>query len=209
MSLQSILDNLIPEAAERVKEIINSIFGPMKNQSLTDDAVKDVAKELVTKNGKTTTLEIKNELRKKGYHAIQDDVSAIMDSVYMYIGMQFTVAGGHREYTYSNNTTSTTSNSSSNLGGLAVSTLGVKTTGYNSPGVAKSALPKKAKYSYKDAVKKLVKDAVKNDWCVKAAKGHHDDIYYAGDVPNYAVRYAYYKETGVLYKNTRARRVRG
>ncbi len=62
-------------------------------KTLTDDAVKDVAIDLINKNGKTTTLEIKKELRNQHYFATQTNVSAVMDSIYIAIGLDFTNKG--------------------------------------------------------------------------------------------------------------------
>lgn len=68
----------------------------MKN--LTDQAVIDAAKQLIAQNGSTTTLDIKNELRDQGYFATQNQVSAMMFNNFQSAGLEFSVAGGHREY---------------------------------------------------------------------------------------------------------------
>lgn len=49
-----------------------------KAMPLTKDAVLLVAQRLMLTVGQTSTLEVKLELRKKGYHALQDDVSVTM-----------------------------------------------------------------------------------------------------------------------------------
>jgi len=49
-----------------------------KAKPLTKDAVLLVAQRLMLTVGQTSTLEVKLELRKKGYHALQDDVSVTM-----------------------------------------------------------------------------------------------------------------------------------
>jgi len=74
-------------------------------KDLNDQAVIDVAKDLIAKNGSTTTLDIKNELRDQGYFATQNQVSAMMFNNFQSAGLEFSVAGGHREYVES--TTST------------------------------------------------------------------------------------------------------
>lgn len=48
------------------------------HQAITKDIVKDVAEELMEENGQTTTLEVKEELRKRGYFAVQKEVSDLM-----------------------------------------------------------------------------------------------------------------------------------
>ena len=68
----------------------------MKN--LNEQAVLDAAKQLIADNGSTTTLDIKNVLRNQGYFATQNQVSAIMFNNYRSAGLEFSVAGNHREY---------------------------------------------------------------------------------------------------------------
>jgi len=75
----------------------------MKN--LTDQAVIDVAKDLISKNGSTTTLDIKNELRDQGYFATQNQVSTMMFNNFQSAGLEFSIAGGHREYVETSITT--------------------------------------------------------------------------------------------------------
>lgn len=71
----------------------------MKNKkTLTKDAVRDVARELLEANDKTTTLEIKEELRDLGYEAVQADVSAFMDEIHPEEGWSFSTNGVYREY---------------------------------------------------------------------------------------------------------------
>ena len=200
------LNNLVPKVKTYVTNLINLI---MSNKSLTDDAVKDAAIALATRNGKTTTLEIKQELRNLGYFAVQEDVSAIMDNEYSNIGMNFVVSNGHRVYSF-NNSTSSTSNTSTptNLGGLSVSSLGVSNPASTTKGTGKPPVTKKrGKYSYKNITAINFTNVKKNDWIVSATTGIV--LYYEGAVPRYTVRYAYYKETGTPYKSVRARRVKG
>ena len=47
-------------------------------KKLSAKEVWHTAKKLIAKNGKTTTLEIKNKLREKGYFATQEKVSKAM-----------------------------------------------------------------------------------------------------------------------------------
>ena len=205
----NLLNSLNPKVKTYVVNLINLI---MNTNSLTDDAVRDAAKDLVTRNGKTTTLEIKQELRKKGYFAVQDDVSAIMDNEYSNIGMDFVVQSGHRVYSFINTTRSTTNtNPTTSLGGLSVSTLGVPASNQTRSTSGNTVKPpvtkKKGKYSYKNINKIDAFSTVKGDWKVSTSSG--TIIYYKGDVPRYTARYAYSKETGTPYKSVRARRVKG
>jgi len=68
----------------------------MKN--LNDQVVIDTAKELIAKNGSTTTLDIKEELRNQGYFATQNQVSTSMFTNAIAAGLDFTVVYGHRDY---------------------------------------------------------------------------------------------------------------
>lgn len=70
----------------------------MSYKTLTRDVVRDVAKDLLESNNTTTTLEIKQELRKQGYWAKQDDVSTHMDNIYFNENWTYTDNGGHRVY---------------------------------------------------------------------------------------------------------------
>lgn len=47
-------------------------------KKVTSKEVWHTAQKLIAKNSKTTTLEIKNKLRKKGYFATQEKVSKAM-----------------------------------------------------------------------------------------------------------------------------------
>lgn len=66
---------------------------------MTNSDVKDVAEELITLNGTTTTLEVKQALRLKGFFALQDEVSSAMSS----LGFNFTENGTYRTYTSKTN----------------------------------------------------------------------------------------------------------
>ena len=48
------------------------------HQAITSDIVKEVAEKLMESNGQTTTLEVKKELRNRGYWAKQKEVSDLM-----------------------------------------------------------------------------------------------------------------------------------
>ena len=54
----------------------------MNKQPLTEDTVLQVATDLITANGSTTTVDVKRELRKKDYEAFQSQVSKIMMDLY-------------------------------------------------------------------------------------------------------------------------------
>lgn len=55
------------------------------------DLIATVISELIEENTQTTTLEVKNELRRRGYVATQNTVSIVMDSL---VGNAFYGLGG-------------------------------------------------------------------------------------------------------------------
>lgn len=68
----------------------------MKN--LTSDVVFQTAKNLISQNGFTTTLDVKNELRTQGYWATQHQVSKMLFADYASEGLDFVQTGDHRQY---------------------------------------------------------------------------------------------------------------
>jgi len=62
----------------------NLIKNTMDNNTkqITPDAVREAAEALMSTNGSTTTLDVKQRLRQDGYWALQRDVSRIMDSLH-------------------------------------------------------------------------------------------------------------------------------
>ncbi len=64
-------------------------------------AVKQVAEHLMLTNLETTTLEVKNVLRKAGFIAFQQDVSRMMDVLSRQsVNWQYTCNGEFRTYTF-------------------------------------------------------------------------------------------------------------
>ena len=76
--------------------------------NLTLDSVKDIAESLIASAGSTTTLEVKKELRQKGYWAKQSEVSKHMNDIALSEGWNWHDNGTHRTYDKSINTTTTT-----------------------------------------------------------------------------------------------------
>ncbi|MCK9576368.1 MAG: hypothetical protein M0R51_10645, partial [Clostridia bacterium] len=69
------------------------------SKTLTKADVFDVASDLIETNGSTTTLDIKNELRVRGFFAKQADVSDLMIQVCAEENYSFSYNGVHRVYT--------------------------------------------------------------------------------------------------------------
>ena len=68
------------------------------NKKITQDIVKDKAYALMSKYGKTTTLDVKNALRAEDYWAVQQEISAMMDAIQQSEGWDFHANGRHRTY---------------------------------------------------------------------------------------------------------------
>lgn len=69
-----------------------------KNPVPTKNDVLVVAQRLMLAAGQTTTLEVKIELRKAGFHALQDDISKTMGDLAAEENWQIGDTGTHRLY---------------------------------------------------------------------------------------------------------------
>ena len=65
---------------------------------LTAAAVREAARLDAAHTGTTTTLDVKRELRDRGYWAVQSDVSFLMDQVASACGWPWWDLGGFRLY---------------------------------------------------------------------------------------------------------------
>lgn len=71
----------------------------MKYQVVTYADVESTARKLIEKNGETTTLDVKNNLRDQGFFAVQSDISRFMDQVANSVSeIEWNDTGGHRIY---------------------------------------------------------------------------------------------------------------
>lgn len=190
---------------QRTFVLIKKLFKMGNYKKLTGKAVMDVATSLIIKNGETTTLDVKKELRSQGYYAEQLEVSDIMDNNYKNYLMDFSNRSNHRVYTLIGVQTATTKTTFSSAGGLSISSV----LGTQTPTVSTSVKPKvKTKFSYKTINPIDKKDVKKGDWKVIDCYDTRNEMYFSGTIPKYTVRYKYYKETGVNYVDVRARKVK-
>lgn len=81
-------------------------------KQLTKSDVYDTAMDLIEDNGTTSTLEVKMELRNRGFFAKQADVSEFMLEIADEEKWSFTYNGVHRVYTIDTATATVTSNQS-------------------------------------------------------------------------------------------------
>lgn len=70
----------------------------MAKKVTTKADVFDVASDLIEQNGSTTTLDIKKEMRNRGFFALQADVSSLMIDICDEEDWSFTFNGVHRVY---------------------------------------------------------------------------------------------------------------
>ena len=160
----------------------------MKN--LTDSAVIDAALDLIKKNGKTTTLDIKRALRTDGYFATQGNISVIMNTLYSSNNLEFVNNGTYREYFEA---------SQSNLGGMNVPSLGGNVSSFGGMNISS---PKLSKQPSVPAVETT--SPVKGDWKVFENGTPNNCKYYAAGCSRNAARYAFAKGSGfVHYPDTR------
>lgn len=69
-------------------------------KTLTKEAVKGAAENLIETFGTTTTLDVKNKLRQTGFQAFQNEVSTLMDTVTAEERWQFNHNGRYRVYRF-------------------------------------------------------------------------------------------------------------
>jgi len=74
-------------------------------QPIDKNSVMQAALQLIARNGKTTSLEVKQELRAQGYWAKQSTVSSILQEVQSEQNWKKEEAGGHLEYSLPTMTT--------------------------------------------------------------------------------------------------------
>lgn len=73
-------------------------------KKLTKEAVCEIAETLIQKNGSTTTLDVKNHLRTRGYEAFQNDVSRFMQDLTTEESWNFRNNGRYKVYSFGNDT---------------------------------------------------------------------------------------------------------
>ena len=66
-----------------IKRILNNLLGNSNNSMKTHtiDDVREVLYALMAQHQSTTTLDVKNELRRLGFQAFQDQVSQLVNTI--------------------------------------------------------------------------------------------------------------------------------
>lgn len=146
----------------------------MKTISLNDVIV--VAADLMVKNGQTTTLEVKNELRNNGFKAFQVEVSQLMDTAKSSENWDVNDNGIHRTY--------------------SVVLTKASTPATTTAPVVKAAKPTRAAFL-----------GTSGDWEVNSVTDSQV-LYFGSHLTRDEVRRAYAKAVGVLFVDTRSRKVK-
>jgi hypothetical protein len=164
----------------------------MKNLVKSD--VYDVALDLIEENGSTTTLDVKNELRTRGFFAKQADVSEFMLEVAAEEKWDFTYNGVHRVYTIKVASVSNQLKAAGNTGCCLTSTAGVTKVTSDS-------------YTKRDGTTIETMedcDADTGDFRVWSVDSN-DELYFSGneDYTRSDIRFAFSKITGEAFEDTR------
>jgi predicted DNA-binding WGR domain protein len=89
-----------------IKRILNNLLGN-SNESMkthTIDDVRDVLYTLIAQNKSTTTLDVKNELRRLGFQAFQDQVSQMVNTIASQDSLSFRHNGKFNIYSFGQDT---------------------------------------------------------------------------------------------------------
>jgi predicted DNA-binding WGR domain protein len=85
-------------------------MNPSNHKPLNRESIQEVAEKLMTDNLQTTTLEVKNQLRKDGYYAEQNEVSRWMLQLATWQNWTMANQGNHRVYRFRNDSNDTLTN---------------------------------------------------------------------------------------------------
>lgn len=207
-------------------KVINVVSKPepdaqIGNKTLTQDIVRDVANELISLNGSTTNLDVKNELRKRGYWAVQSDVSDFMQNIASSVGSGWDTSNNGKFNTYSEQSTGVPSSHSNSAPATPAAP---PTTRKRKPAVRGKVVPmiffrNLASLNDVDVEgKQLIKDAINGqklnttnfistqDIWVVYCPSTKDVGLFEPDFSSDDVRNAFRKEIQVKVQDTRARR---
>ena len=162
-----------------------------KLKKITYDVVKEVAESLIASNTTTTTLDVKEELRTRGYIANQSEVSSMMDKVSSDCNFSIDNSNG----TYRIFSTSLSSGNSS------------LTALLNTSKTLKTKKPSAVAISIKSKDLKPITNPKQRDWEVSSISCQHI-LYFDGYNKRDTVRYTFARTHNVHFHSTRSRRVR-
>jgi hypothetical protein len=165
-------------------------------QALNEQAVKDIFLDLLKENGKTTTLEVKMELRKKNFLANQEDVSEYLQKISQDESIDFDFNGRYRTYKGSTN--------NNNL--MKVPFTNSVPTPQQNINTTNSKKKKRIPVDPNDKIP--LQSGSSGDWLVKDVLGVGGDLYLKGILTDGQAKYTYSKIKGVDYVNVRATRIK-
>lgn len=169
-----------------------------KLRAISLQSVIDVATELA-KSGEITTLEVKNELRSRGYFVSQSEVSTLMNEMYEdpnQNGWSFTANGNHRVYSHNpafNASATITISNPSTIKQFKASVLNVSYKGRRRPALIPLSQPKVGCW-------KVLENSL--------VGSTNSIIYYDATETRDSVRCDYAKLKGVSFNDVRAKKVK-
>lgn len=214
----------IKSLRKEVRDKIKIILKELKMKKIEEKDVEKVALELIAKNSKTTTLEIKEKLRSNGFWATQSEVALMMDNIEQKSKLNSSANGTYRTFTsvpigypgvkvkgstgHSGATGHTTFGGMKPLGGTQPKVTAkvinrVSGSTLNTPSTKKT----RGKFKWSDAKQKTLGAHTTGDWkVIYSTTGTFK--YYEGDVPRYTVRRHFSKTLKVPYIKVTAARVK-
>lgn len=167
-------------------------------KNITVASVKYAALLLIEANEQVTTLEVKGLLRDLGYHALQQDVSEMLEQAAAELPLEFSTNGQFRTYTLP--TPAAVVGSSDDDADPATAT--VSNTVSQSPRNSAITYQRRDGRVIVGSFSELT--ASDDDWVVSA--NGQSDAYFDGALSRDEVRQAYSKSVGVDFHNTRSSR---
>lgn len=170
--------------------------------------VERVATELLAKNGKTTNLEIKNQLRAEGFWAIQSAVAVSMYVITELNGWHWVFNGTYRTYYKDLN-----SAEAAYLASTPGTIFETSWLGWLVPQVPAGTIDPDSKVDVTQLISPVeVNRPEKGDWLVFAYDGSTTSIYVRADLGSYeptrtAVRTFYSREKGIARELVAAHKV--
>ena len=162
-------------------------------KTTTRDDVKRVALELIDKNGNTSTLDVKLQLRKEGYYATQNLISGFMTDIINEVGLDASNNGRYRTISHSNVSAVNTAIDSNDDDNDDT----VQTTDYKSG----------KRYIRRDGVELVsLSQPAPGDWVLSDARGLSESLVFDGRFTRDQVRQAYANINGMLFTDTRSER---
>lgn len=158
----------------------------MDYKTLTRDDIQDVFEELLATNGHTTSMEVKEELRKKGYWATQQVVGPALQELAAENEIDFSFNGRYREY--------------------QMNMVGSSGTLLPTPGPIPAPKPPKVVLTPDD--REPLDEAIDGDWEVTDVKSPGTAFYFHGKMSEGQAKYCYLlKVPGTAYVDVRAKRI--